>query len=98
MQDNEFITAAPEKEGKLPEDVKPEKKKRKGIFVRLDSRNCEQTGKINTLAEIFDGTFPLYAYYIDEKKYELISNVNYNEPMINELRFIIGEENVVVRS
>lgn len=26
MQDNEFITAAPEKEGKLPEDVKPEKK------------------------------------------------------------------------
>ena len=75
-----------------------EKKKRKGIFVRLDSRNCEQTGKINTLAEIFDGTFPLYAYYIDEKKYELISNVNYNEPMINELRFIIGEENVVVRS
>lgn len=26
MQDNEFITAAPEKEGKLTEDVKPEKK------------------------------------------------------------------------
>lgn len=26
MQDNEFITAAPEKEGKLMEDVKPEKK------------------------------------------------------------------------
>ena len=91
-------TIEPNPKNILKDDLKPEKKKRKGIFVRLDSRNCEQTGKINTLAEIFDGTFPLYAYYIDEKKYELISNVNYNEPMINELRFIIGEENVVVRS
>ena len=91
-------TIEPNPKNILKDDVKPEKKKRKGIFARISSRNCDEMKKIFTLTEIFEGAFPLYAYYIDENKYELISNVSLNEPLLNELRYILGDENLVVRS
>ena len=91
-------TIEPNPKNILKDDIKPEKKKRKGIFIRIENRHCPQMSKINTLTDIFDGAFPVYAYYIDENKYELISNVTLNEPLLNELKYLIGDENVVVRS
>ncbi len=91
-------TIEPNPKNILKDEAKPEKKKRKGIFARISSRSCPEMKKITTLTEIFEGTFPLYAYYIDENKYELISNVSLNDPLINELKYILGDENIVVRS
>ena len=82
----------------LKEETKTEKKQRKGIFVRVESRNSPAMKKVNTLIDIFQGNFPLYAYYLDEGKYEKIGNVSLNNPLINELKYIAGVENLVVRS
>ena len=82
----------------LKDDIKPEKKQRKGIFLRLESKNCSQMVKVRALIDIFQGTFPLYAYYADENRYEKIATVNLNNPLINELKYIAGDENLVVRS
>ena len=91
-------TIEPNPKNILKDEAKPEKKQRKGIFIRLEDRNCPQMKKVKTLMDIFSGTFPLYAYYLDEKKYEKIGSVNLNNPLINELKYIAGDENVVVRS
>ncbi len=75
-----------------------EKKRRKGIFLKLPSRNYNGKNKVDALISIFDGNFPVYGYYSDESKYELIGYVFQNEPMIKEFDEILGSENVVVRS
>ena len=91
-------TIEPNPKNILKDEVKQEKKQRKGIFIRLKNRNCTEIKKVMTLTDIFSGTFPMYAYYLDEKKYEKIGSVNLNNPLINELKYILGDENVVVRS
>ena len=74
------------------------KKQRQGIFLRLKSKGCEEERKIDLLADIFQGTFPLYCYYIDTEEYVRKGFVSVNEPMLNEMRYILGEDNVVVRN
>ena len=49
------------------------------------------------LLEIFDGDYPVYAFYEDTKKYESLGFVSVNEPMIDELKIILGDNNVVMR-
>ena len=91
-------TIEPNPKNILKDEPRTEKKQRKGIFIRVSDRNCPQMKKIMTLVDIFQGSFPLYAYYIDENKYEKIGNVNINNPLIKELGYIVDEENLVVRS
>lgn len=79
------------------DEIKPQKKQRKGVFLRLTSRKCEEMSKIKTLIDIFGGGFPVYGYFADEEKYEVIGYINMNKPLINELKYHIGDENVVVR-
>ena len=74
-----------------------DKKQRKGVFLRLPSGNSKELRKITVLVDIFSGTFPVYCYYTDSKKYKIIGYVNLNDPMIKEMTEILGEENVVIR-
>lgn len=74
------------------------KKQRKGIFLRVDSEQVAELSKIKTLLSIFQGDFPVYIFYKNSRKYEYISSVKLNEPMTKELKTIIGDENVVIRS
>ncbi len=90
-------TIEPNPKNILKETAKPEKKQRKGIFLRLESEKCPEITKINTLIDIFGGGFPVYAFFKNTGKYERIGFVNLNEPMCNEFKTIIGDENVVVR-
>ena len=80
------------------DDPKPQKKQRNGLFIKLSSKECMQMQKIDTLLDIFSGSFPVYAYYADEGKYVRIGAVNLNNPLIKEFKFLLGDENVVVRS
>ncbi len=91
-------TIEPNPKNILKETSKPEKKQRMGIFLRLESEKCPEIVKLNTLIDIFAGGFPVYAFFKNTGKYERIGFVNLNEPMCNEFRTIIGDENVVVRS
>jgi DNA polymerase-3 subunit alpha len=75
------------------------KSKREGLFLRFDSANDAKIGKVTNILEIFDGAFPVYFYYNDAKQYVKLPSsrfVDYNEPMIRELKRILGDENVVV--
>ena len=82
-----------------PREEVQKKSKREGVFLRLDSANDERLDKVNNILEIFDGAFPVYFYYNDTKQYVKLPQskfVDYNEPMIRELRRILGDGNVVV--
>lgn len=75
------------------------KNKRKGLFLKFDSRDDERINKAKIVTSIFDGTMPLYFYYGDEKKYILQRKsdfVDINETMIGELKRILGDKNVAV--
>ena len=82
-----------------PREEVQKKSKREGVFLRIDSENDERLDKVNNILEIFDGAFPVYFYYNDTKQYVKLPQskfVDYNEPMIRELRRILGDGNVVV--
>ena len=75
-------------------------KKKKGIFLRIDSENSVLVEKTKNLISIFEGDTPVFIYRNDLKKYDFLG-VEYltsiNGPMINELKRMYGEDNVAVR-
>ncbi|MCM1114671.1 MAG: DNA polymerase III subunit alpha [Clostridium sp.] len=73
------------------------KKRRLGLFLRFESKADEKIALAKRVTTIFDGTIPLYFYYIDSGKYELQPRedfVEVNETELRELRRILGEGNV----
>ena len=77
---------------------KPKKKKKTGLFLRFESKNDKRIALTKRVTSIFDGTIPLYYYYIDSGAYELQPRdcfVEVNETEIAELKRIIGNDNVV---
>ena len=75
----------------------PKKKKRTGAFIRVKDKADPKLNKLETLKKIFFGAFPIYCYYEDSGKYELFGTIELSEPVIDELNFIFGNENVAVR-
>ncbi len=84
-----------------PKDVKAgeskqNKKVKHGLFLRVPSESSELTARAENLLAIFDGNTPAYFYYNDSKKYSSGAiAVDVNEPLIKELKRILGSENVV---
>lgn len=77
----------------------PKKAKRKGVFIRFKSKNDENILKAMNVIGKYGGEFPLYFYYLDEKKYVLqnkTEHFNYNKKMAEELKSLLGNENVAV--
>ena len=73
------------------------KKQRQGIFLRIPSGSDPRMTKLKTLCGIFDGTFPVYTFFADEKKYAFYAAVANNPPLIREMEEIFGADNVAVR-
>lgn len=90
-------TIEPNPKNILKDREKPQKKQRKGIFLRVDNADSPCMRKINILLDIFKGDFPVYIFFKDSGKYEHMGYVKMNNPMCNEFKEIIGEENVVIR-
>lgn len=81
------------------DDVREKKpaKKRTGVFIRVKSREDSRLEKLGTLKNIFDGSFPVYCYYENSRKYEHFGTLEMSEPVLRELEYIFGEENVALR-
>ena len=79
------------------ETAQKKKNQRKGLFLRVSTKDSLEMRKINLLLEIFEGDYPVYAFYEDTKKYEALGFVKINEPMMNEMNNILGDSNVVIR-
>lgn len=78
---------------------KPQKAKRTGVFLRFQSSEDENIAKAMSVIVRYGGEFPLYFYFLDEKKYVLQNKTdcfNYNKKMAKELKSLLGNENVAV--
>ena len=83
-----------------PKDSQKQQKKVKhGLFLRVDAKNSEKQKRALNLLQIFDeGNTPARFYYNDTKEYSKQAvGVDVNEPLLNELRRLLGAENVVLQ-
>ncbi|MBQ7203269.1 MAG: DNA polymerase III subunit alpha [Eubacterium sp.] len=107
------ISIEDEKEPKIlvnsvmsPEDlqlkVKPKKKtssKRRGLYLKFPDKNSPLIKKAEVITSIFEGDMPLYHYFEDEKRYQLLDSnsfVEVNDTMLSELKRLLGDKNVAV--
>ncbi|MBR5441554.1 MAG: hypothetical protein IKV44_01240, partial [Clostridia bacterium] len=75
-------------------------KGKKGVFLRITQGNESLVDNVKNLLSIFEGDMPVYVYYESTKQYEFLGReytINVNEPLVKELKYILGDENVVVR-
>ena len=80
------------------EAEQPKKKAARGLFLRVDSEGCAAQRKAETLLAIFDGRTPVRYYCRDTEKYLTRPvGVDPNEPLLRELKRVLGEENVVLQ-
>lgn len=85
-------------EGNIAKENENNKPKRKGLFLRVDSESYEEKHKVENLLSIFDGNEPVYIYYNDTKIYSTMKfGVFPDRVLINELKKLLGDENVVLR-
>ena len=71
-----------------------------GLFLRVESRESPAFRKAQQILLVFEGLTPVYFYLQSEKKYLKAPQgmwVDMNEPMVRELRRVLGEENVVFK-
>ncbi len=69
-----------------------------GLHIRLPSEECVERRKIENLLSIFEGTTPVYFKFEDSGKRVVLPrnmHITFNEPLMKQLRKILGEENVV---
>lgn len=72
-----------------------------GLYLKFPSRDCAVYKKALQYTAIFDGSTPLYLYFEDEKKLVRAPSSLYveeNEILLRELRRLLGEKNVAVRT
>ncbi|NMP37506.1 MAG: DNA polymerase III subunit alpha [Clostridiales bacterium] len=92
-------TAVQPKQSNTPQEA-DRQSGRKGLFLRFGTRSDENKSRAVNLLEIFDGRCPVYFYYCDTKEYEFAGNgllTDINEPLLRELKRILGDDNVVFR-
>ncbi len=89
-------TVSPCPEADKLDEKTQSKKVKHGLFLRVPSADSEAAKRAENLLAIFDGNTPAYFYYNDSKKYsQKAIAVDVNEPLINELKRVLGAENVV---
>ena len=68
------------------------------LFLRVPSTTDAAYFKALNLCELFDGAFPVFFYYADEKRYERDPmGVAVSDYVLRQLREVLGEENVILK-
>ncbi|MCM1363562.1 MAG: DNA polymerase III subunit alpha [Faecalibacterium sp.] len=88
----------PNPKNTVTKSVEQKKKQRNGIFIRIPSKKDSRMDKFKTLISIFEGSFPVYIFDEENKKYEYFASTELNNPLVNECIYIFGKENVAVRN
>ncbi len=95
----ESVAPAPAADGTAPAPS-PSSSGRNGLYLKIGSQKGKTFERVMQITSIFEGTTPLYLHFTDTKKTMLaprISWVTVNEPMLCELRRILGESCVKLR-
>lgn len=70
----------------------------KRLFLRVPDARGEAYRKALNLAEIFEGNFPVFFYYADERRYEVTPvGVAMSAYLLGELERLLGKENVILK-
>lgn len=75
-------------------------RKKRRLFLKFSTEGTREQAQAEKLLAIFDGNTPLFYYFEDAKKYVTLPHdkaVDVNEPLLRELKRILGEENVVLQ-
>lgn len=93
-------TSAPKTGYNKPNYIENTRKKPSKLYIRIDNLEGEKFKKAFRVLDIFEGRTPVFFYLTDTKK-ELRAPdrmwVTLNDVMIKELKYQLGDENVVVK-
>ncbi len=68
------------------------------LFLRVPGDKDLLHAKARNLADIFEGDFPVYFFYADEKRYEITPvGVAMSDYVLGEFKALLGEENVILK-
>ncbi len=87
-------------ENKKVKNTQPEQKKsNKGLFLRVTSESGQDCLRASKMCSIFEGNVPMILYYQDTKQYNFNTGVrtSANPDLINGLKKLLGEQNVVIK-
>ena len=73
---------------------------REGLYLKMKSREDPVFQKAFNVISIFEGITPVYVYFEDTGKYTCAPKhlwTTVNKPLLKELKYILGDERVVVR-
>ncbi len=75
-----------------------EGKKPTRLFLRVPSQTDTAYFKALNLCELFEGAFPVFFYYADEKRYESQPmGVDLSDYVLGQLNELLGAENVILK-
>ena len=70
----------------------------KRLFLRVPSTSDHAYFKALNLCELFEGEFPAFFYFADEKRYERDPlGIALSDYVLRQLKDILGEENVILK-
>ena len=83
-----------------PQTVQTQKKANRGLFLRVSSENAKDCERAVKMCSIFEGNIPVILYYQDTKQYNFSTGFTTanNEDLINGLKKLLGEQNVVLKN
>ncbi len=96
----ETMPSVEQSKTETPERPAPseEKKAPRRLFLRVPGIDSALYRKALNLAELFEGDFPMYFYFADEKRYEPDAHGLFlSDYVLRELRGLLGDENVILQ-
>ncbi len=100
VQDPETVQKAsvPSVESAVPQSKK-QKNHRPGLYLRVASASDMKLQKAKQYLAIFEGSCPVYVYFMDTKKMMLAPQSMFcevNAPLLKQLSVLLGEKNVAL--
>lgn len=71
-----------------------------GLYIRVDAMNSAKFNRAMSIISVFEGITKLFVYFCDKKQLTCAPTRNWvtiNKPMLDELKLVLGENNVAVR-
>ena len=87
-------------DSKIMGNNKPEKDSKHGLYIKVPSKESVKFKTSMHIISVFDGKMPVYVYFSDAKSLTKAPRKYFVEPcsvMINELKNLLGDRNVVIR-
>ncbi len=77
------------------------KAEKNGLYLRVPARECSEMDRAKRLLAVFEGITPVFVYFESERKLMKAPKnmwIDVNDVLLRELRRVLGEQNVVLRT